>query len=72
MYTKNQPKCRQEKAACFAYSGGCCVVLGDTDFGERDCPFFKVWTQAEEEDILRRERLLALGLKPREIRGDGD
>ena len=72
MNTEEKKRCRQDSAACFAYKDGCCVALKDTNFGDRKCPFFKVHTQAQEEDILRRQRLLAMGLKPREIRGDGD
>ena len=71
MNTKKHTKCKQEKAACFAYSDGFCVALKNTDFKERKCPFFKVQTQAQEEDILRRQRLLSLGLQPREVRSDG-
>lgn len=71
MNTKEKKRCRQDRAACFAYKEGFCVVLKDTDFGERKCPFFKVHTQAQEEDIRRRQRLLALGLQPREVRSDG-
>lgn len=35
------PKCEQRKEMCKSYSDGFCTILTDTDFGERQCPFFR-------------------------------
>lgn len=46
---------------CFANKGGRCIALNDTNFKERDCPFYKT---EEEHRVSRRrsyERLLLLG-----------
>ena len=36
---------------CFAYREGCCIVLLDTDFGRRSCPFYKT-----EEEFRRGQQ----------------
>ena len=38
---KKEPtkSCKQKK--CFANESGGCRILFDTDFGERECPFYK-------------------------------
>jgi len=42
---------------CFARSrNGVCNALSDTDFGNRDCPFYKTDKQIEEEDRRNRDR----------------
>lgn len=42
---------------CFARSrNGVCNALSDTDFGYRDCPFYKTDKQIEEEERRNRER----------------
>jgi hypothetical protein len=46
---------------CFANKGGLCIALNDTNFEERDCPFYK--TEEEHRASRQRsfERLLILG-----------
>lgn len=50
-------ECEQRKKDCFAYQLGECRILVDTDFGRRNCPFYKTREQAEEETAKRKERL---------------
>lgn len=47
---KKEPICNRED--CFACEGGQCVVLTNTNFGDRECPFFKTKEQAEKEKEL--------------------
>jgi len=35
------PKCEQQKQACASYADGFCTILTDTNFGRRECPFFR-------------------------------
>ena len=35
------PECRYERDDCHACRDGRCVALSDTDFGSRDCPFYR-------------------------------
>ena len=41
------PDCRFERGDCHAYKDGCCQALADTDFGDRDCPFYR----SKEENV---------------------
>ena len=41
------PECRFERDDCHAYKDGCCQALSDTDFGDRDCPFYR----SKEENV---------------------
>ena len=42
---------------CFARSQkGVCYALTDTDFGYRDCPFYKPQEQLEKEEQAARRR----------------
>ncbi len=34
------PACNHHKD-CFAYSRGHCTILNNTDFGDKDCAFYK-------------------------------
>jgi hypothetical protein len=45
---------RKDCAACF---DGNCVALTETDFGDRECPFFKTVAQVEAEQEAKKERL---------------
>lgn len=42
-------KCLKEKTACFSYVKGVCRILKDTDFGEKDCPFYKTKEQFQAD-----------------------
>lgn len=37
---KNCPRCKKH-IDCKANYSGKCIALNNTDFGERDCPFYK-------------------------------
>lgn len=37
---ERDPKCEQQKSTCKSYADGYCTILTDTNFGERQCPFF--------------------------------
>ena len=39
--------CRFKRDDCHAYKDGCCQALADTDFGDRDCPFYR----SKEENV---------------------
>lgn len=41
------PDCRFERGDCHAFKDGCCQALADTDFGDRDCPFYR----SKEENV---------------------
>lgn len=60
--SKTCPPCGKKQDGCFACSDGRCTILTKTDFGERECPFFKTRAQVAEERNLRRQRLTDLGL----------
>ena len=45
--TSRLPECRFERDDCHAYKDGCCQALSDTDFGDRDCPFYR----SKEENV---------------------
>ena len=49
-------KCRE--CGCFANKKGICEALSDTDFGGRECPFFKTKEDAETERLDALERLV--------------
>lgn len=59
---KKCPNCVKQHTDCFAHSEGRCGVLSNTDFKDKDCPFYKTKAQTEEENRKRRERLDAYGL----------
>lgn len=41
VYLENdEPLC--ERRGCFACRNGVCEILTDNDFGDRECPFFKL------------------------------
>lgn len=44
------------KNDCFANRCGECSILKDTDFGKRDCPFFKDRTEAAYRSISPEHR----------------
>ena len=46
---------------CHAWKGGRCMALTDTDFGTRDCPFYKNKDQNEWEQQDALERLIDQG-----------
>lgn len=48
-----------EKEDCFGNSKGRCMCLTDTNFGWRDCPFFKTKKQYKEE--RKREEIKYVG-----------
>lgn len=50
MKMKETVKCGMHKD-CFAYDEGECTILKDTDFGKRDCPFYK----KHREDVRGKE-----------------
>lgn len=35
------PECQFEREDCHAYQAGTCQALANTDFGDRDCPFYR-------------------------------
>ena len=43
-----KPKCDLHKD-CFALEDKKCTCLIDVDFGERDCPFYKLKSEVMEE-----------------------
>lgn len=45
---------------CFANKDGCCTVLKDTDFGKKDCPFYK--TSEAVRDSRNRSYLRLIDL----------
>lgn len=45
----NMKKCIQKKSDCFAYKKGDCMALIDTDFGNRECVFYKTKARHKEE-----------------------
>ena len=46
---------------CFANHDHLCVALMDTNFGERDCPFYKNCNRARTEQVDVLESLLRKG-----------
>ena len=44
------PRCEQCKTACKSYSEGYCTILTDTNFGKRECPFYR---QKSESALLK-------------------
>ena len=52
---KRFQSCR--KRSCAAYKTGYCNALSDTDFGGRECPFYKSEKQNTAERLACRERL---------------
>lgn len=42
---------------CFAHKDGHCVVLTDTTFKEKECPFHKTNDQVKEEKEYCQQRL---------------
>ena len=59
MKKKSSTKCDREE--CAAYKEGHCVALIDTDFGGKECPFFKTKEQNTRERAYCRERLNKIG-----------
>lgn len=45
------------KKECFAYQLGECTRLTDTNFGGRECPFFKDCVQLQKEKQYTEARL---------------
>ena len=45
-YTPHGITCKKEN--CFAYVKGVCSVLRNTNFGKRECPFFKLKEKNEK------------------------
>lgn len=35
------PVCKQKMNDCFARQDDCCRILSCTDFGKKECPFYK-------------------------------
>ena len=56
----NEPVCGAHPD-CHAWKGGRCMALTDTDFGTRDCPFYKNKDQNEWEQQDALERLIDQG-----------
>lgn len=56
--------CRFKRDDCHAYEDGCCQALSDTDFGDRDCPFYR----SKEENV--REVSACLNILIRKGRSD--
>ena len=49
--------CEHGHYDCFARGkNGYCRALSDTDFGYRDCPFYKTKEQVEKEERERLQR----------------
>lgn len=51
------PVCHHDHADCFARGHDLidrskCIALTDSDFGERDCPFYKSRKQFDEEALI--------------------
>ena len=63
MYSKkgSMDHCRFDHTDCFAYSGGSCVCLSDTEFQKPDCPFYATREQAAEARAKAHDRLCAIG-----------
>ena len=52
------PSC--EKNGCFANEDNRCMILINTKFGKRSCPFFKTGEQVEQEKEYCRKRMAEL------------
>lgn len=39
--SKLNPVCKKEPLDCFGLVNGKCAILRNTDFGDRECPFYK-------------------------------
>lgn len=50
-------KCKDRHEDCFAYKRGLCILLTDTNFGKRSCPFYKPREQYENEIKASNERM---------------
>ena len=51
----NRPECLYEHHDCFALmTCGKCWCLDNTDFGERDCPFYKPENEVGYEIIMKK------------------
>lgn len=76
---KGFPKCLQERYDCCKMTvGGRCMILKDTDFGGRMCPFYKQGERLEpgKRPVTAREIETAVVLdgvmdEPIEIRREG-
>ena len=54
-YLSENPVC--DCTDCHSNAGGECIVLTNTNFGSKTCPFYKTHKQALEERIACAERL---------------
>lgn len=53
----HEDRCEFEHFDCFArQTNEICRALVDTNFGERDCPFYKSKEQFEKEDNNRKRK----------------
>lgn len=52
---KKERQCKRH-ADCFANKSGECLILVNTDFGKRECPFYKTSEQLKAERMSREER----------------
>lgn len=50
------PPCWQKRTNCFAYVAGECMILLDTHFGARACPFFKTRAEIARQRAMMRKR----------------
>lgn len=39
--TAINPLCRQHRTSCTSIRNGFCLILTNTDFGKKKCPFYK-------------------------------
>lgn len=46
---------------CFAHCNGICLILYDTYFHGKDCPFYKTPDKIKEECEKSKERLKSIG-----------
>lgn len=63
MAKNKYPVCFNGHPDCFAYFSGECVVLDDTHFGKKGCPFYKTVEQAKDGKYRSYFRLMRIGRK---------
>lgn len=57
---KTTSKCSSH-TDCHAFKRGGCIALSDTDFGGKNCPFYKTRTEHLKDRIAAAEKLRASG-----------
>lgn len=54
-----KPQCSKH-CDCFANRDGKCVSLQDNDFGNRECPFYKLNTEVDLKEVAKECKAYAI------------